>query len=134
MRRSPAILQSNEALAGEALRTLGVAFRALPAAAFEGDEVDERVEQELVFAGLIAMIDPPRVGGYSIHFVSESVGRYSVMSGLLPRRVKYAHTHWVITATRLRKPMSRNTCTTDHISHAIKPDSFLLPNSATARW
>jgi P-type Ca2+ transporter type 2C len=32
----------------------------LPAGAFEADEVDERVEQDLVFAGLIGMIDPPR--------------------------------------------------------------------------
>jgi Ca2+-transporting ATPase len=58
--RRAEILQSNEALAGEALRTLGVAFRSLPAAPFEADEVDERVEQDLVFAGLIGMIDPPR--------------------------------------------------------------------------
>ena len=58
--RRAEILRSNEALAGEALRTLGVAFRSLPAGAFEGDEVDERVEQDLVFAGLIGMIDPPR--------------------------------------------------------------------------
>ena len=58
--RRAAILQSNEALAGEALRTLGVAFRSLPAGAFEASEVDERVEQDLVFAGLIGMIDPPR--------------------------------------------------------------------------
>jgi P-type Ca2+ transporter type 2C len=58
--RRAEILQSNEALAGEALRTLGVAFRSLPAAAFEADEVDERVEQDLVFAGLIGMIDLPR--------------------------------------------------------------------------
>ena len=50
----------NEDLAGEALRTLGVAFRSLPAEALEVDEVDERVEQDLVFAGLIGMIDPPR--------------------------------------------------------------------------
>jgi Ca2+-transporting ATPase len=58
--RRAEILRSNEALAGEALRTLGVAFRALPADAFEGDQVDERVERDLVFAGLIGMIDPPR--------------------------------------------------------------------------
>ena len=54
------ILQLNEDLAREALRTLGVAVRSLPAAAFEADEVDERVEHDLVFAGLIGMIDPPR--------------------------------------------------------------------------
>ena len=53
-------MQINEELAGEALRTLGVAFRSLPAGAFKGDEVDERVEHDLVFAGLIGMIDPPR--------------------------------------------------------------------------
>jgi P-type Ca2+ transporter type 2C len=54
------ILQNNEKLARQALRTLGVAYRSLPADAFEADEVDERVEQDLVFAGLIGMIDPPR--------------------------------------------------------------------------
>jgi P-type Ca2+ transporter type 2C len=58
--RRAEILHGNEALAGEALRTLGVALRVLPAGAFDGDEVDERVEQDLVFAGLIGMIDPPR--------------------------------------------------------------------------
>jgi Ca2+-transporting ATPase len=58
--RRAEILKVNEDLAREALRTLGVAFRSLPAAAFEADEVDERVEQDLVFAGLIGMIDPPR--------------------------------------------------------------------------
>ena len=58
--RRAEILKDNEELAGEALRTLGVAFRLLPAGALEADEVDERVEQNLVFAGLIGMIDPPR--------------------------------------------------------------------------
>jgi Ca2+-transporting ATPase len=58
--RRSEILQTNEGLAREALRTLGVAFRPLPADAFEADAVDERLEQELVFAGLIGMIDPPR--------------------------------------------------------------------------
>ncbi|HEY9447730.1 MAG TPA: HAD-IC family P-type ATPase, partial [Burkholderiales bacterium] len=58
--RRAEILEVNEKLAREALRTLGVAFRSLPAAAFEADEVDDRVEHELVFAGLIGMMDPPR--------------------------------------------------------------------------
>jgi Ca2+-transporting ATPase len=58
--RHAEILKINEGLAGEALRTLGVAYRLLPADAFERAEIDETVEQELVFLGLIGMIDPPR--------------------------------------------------------------------------
>jgi P-type Ca2+ transporter type 2C len=58
--RRAEILRVNEELAREGLRTLGVAFRALPADAFETEEADERVEQDLVFAGLIGMMDPPR--------------------------------------------------------------------------
>lgn len=54
------ILQTNEVLASEGLRTLGVALRLLPAAAFSCENVDERLETELVFLGLIGMIDPPR--------------------------------------------------------------------------
>jgi len=58
--RRAEILKVNEDLAREALRTLGVAFRSLPLDAFKADDVDERIEQDLVFAGLIGMIDPPR--------------------------------------------------------------------------
>ncbi|MDQ3649174.1 MAG: cation-translocating P-type ATPase [Acidobacteriota bacterium] len=58
--RCAEILKVNEELAGEALRTLGVAFRSLPTDAFGADEIDGRVEHDLVFAGLIGMIDPPR--------------------------------------------------------------------------
>jgi Ca2+-transporting ATPase len=57
--RRAEIVQVNEGLARDALRTLGVAFRSLPAT-FDPDDVDEGVERELVFAGLIGMIDPPR--------------------------------------------------------------------------
>ncbi|RIL01455.1 MAG: haloacid dehalogenase [Proteobacteria bacterium] len=58
--RRAEIAQANEALAGEAMRTLAVAFRSLPAAAFGDEEFDEGVEEELTFLGLIGMIDPPR--------------------------------------------------------------------------
>jgi Ca2+-transporting ATPase len=54
------ILDANDDLAGEALRTLGIAYREVPARELEIDEVSERVEHNLVFAGLIGMIDPPR--------------------------------------------------------------------------
>jgi len=59
--RRTEILRVNEELAGQALRTLGVAARELPKDALEQDaEVDERIERDLVFIGLIGMIDPPR--------------------------------------------------------------------------
>jgi Ca2+-transporting ATPase len=60
--RRDEILQTNEALAGDALRTLGVAVRWLEedALAEHTAHPDERVEHDLVFAGLIGMIDPPR--------------------------------------------------------------------------
>jgi len=65
--RRAAIAAANEALAGEALRTIAVAFRALPGSA--GDEFDEGLERNLVFLGLIGMMDPPRAEA------KEAVGR-----------------------------------------------------------
>jgi Ca2+-transporting ATPase len=58
--RRAAILACNDELAGEALRTLGVAFRSLPKGSNDGGGFDEAVERDLVFLGLIGMIDPPR--------------------------------------------------------------------------
>jgi len=58
--RREEILQTNEKLAGDALRTLGVAGRPLAADSLNREEVDEHLEEELVFLGLIGMIDPPR--------------------------------------------------------------------------
>jgi len=60
--RRAEIARANESLADQALRTLGVAIRRLADDAVVGDDgaIDESVEQDLVFAGLIGMIDPPR--------------------------------------------------------------------------
>ena len=66
--RHQEIRAASERLASEALRTLGVAFRSLPPDALER-EVDDRVEQELVFLGVVGMIDPPR------EEAKEAVGR-----------------------------------------------------------
>jgi Ca2+-transporting ATPase len=58
--RRAAILEANEKLAGEALRTLGVAARQLAANDLRQEDLTEEVEHELAFLGLIGMIDPPR--------------------------------------------------------------------------
>jgi Ca2+-transporting ATPase len=60
--RRAEILRINDTLAGEALRTLGVAGRWLPGETLARAEAgtEERLEQDMVFAGLIGMIDPPR--------------------------------------------------------------------------
>ena len=72
-------------------------------------------------------------GVSSLSSLLTSVDWYSVMSGLLPARVTYAHIHCLITVARLRNPMSRKTWTTDQRSHATQPENFFFPNSATAR-
>jgi Ca2+-transporting ATPase len=53
------ILDENDALAGRALRTLAVAFQTQSHAQPSPDDSDQ-LERDLVFAGLIGMIDPPR--------------------------------------------------------------------------
>jgi Ca2+-transporting ATPase len=58
--RRSEILGLNEELAAEALRTLGVALRSIPKDTLRREDINEDIEQELVFLGLIGMIDPPR--------------------------------------------------------------------------
>jgi Ca2+-transporting ATPase len=58
--RAAEIAAANEELAAGGLRTLAIAYRSLPAGSLDFEDVDERVEREMVFAGIIGMIDPPR--------------------------------------------------------------------------
>ncbi|WP_265446509.1 calcium-translocating P-type ATPase, SERCA-type [Acetivibrio straminisolvens] len=50
------VLKANDGMANEALRVLGVAFKRLDSKNYRHSDV----EKDLVFAGLIGMIDPPR--------------------------------------------------------------------------
>jgi Ca2+-transporting ATPase len=58
--RRAELLAINDALAAEALRTLAVAARELPPDALSREPIDAHFEQQLIFLGLIGMIDPPR--------------------------------------------------------------------------
>ncbi|MEO7908646.1 MAG: cation-translocating P-type ATPase, partial [Roseiflexaceae bacterium] len=70
----------NEQLAGEALRTLGIAFRSLPRDALhQSDTVNEQLEQELVFLGLVGMIDPPRDEVRDAVVVAKGAGIRTIM-------------------------------------------------------
>ncbi|MGB9778485.1 MAG: cation-translocating P-type ATPase, partial [Candidatus Bathyarchaeales archaeon] len=51
------ILKVNEAMAMQALRNLGFAYRELPESA---TNFDEKIENDMTFVGIMGMIDPPR--------------------------------------------------------------------------
>jgi Ca2+-transporting ATPase len=70
------IMASNESLAAEALRTLGVAFRSLPP---DDRRFGEHLENDLVFLGLIGMIDPPRQEARDAVARARSAGIRSIM-------------------------------------------------------
>ena len=84
--RRAAILAANEELAGQALRTLGVAFRPLPKGSGVGEGADEGIEQDLVFLGLIGMIDPPRTEARAAIAEARAAGiRVIMITGDHPR-------------------------------------------------
>ncbi|MEM0007628.1 MAG: cation-translocating P-type ATPase [Candidatus Bathyarchaeia archaeon] len=52
------ILRKNEEMASQALRVLGLAYKVLPS--LDNEYNEESIEHDMVFVGLVGMIDPPR--------------------------------------------------------------------------
>ena len=71
------ILAANEQMTGQAFRVLAVAYRQLTRK--EADHVSEEIENQLVFVGLIGMIDPPRSEAKHAIAVCRQAGIQTVM-------------------------------------------------------
>jgi Ca2+-transporting ATPase len=72
------ILEMNEKMASEALRVLGVAYKELSDNAAEKFD-DESLEMNLVFVGLMGMIDPPREEAKEANRKCQEAGIKTVM-------------------------------------------------------
>jgi Ca2+-transporting ATPase len=72
------ILQVNQEIAAGALRVLGLAYKSLPGKEL-GSEVVEGAEEEMVWLGLVGMIDPPREEVKGAVVLCKQAGIESVM-------------------------------------------------------
>jgi Ca2+-transporting ATPase len=70
------ILKVNEAMASQALRNLGFAYRDVPETVAT---CDERIEKDFVFLGIMGMIDPPREEVKDAIFTCKKAGIAVVM-------------------------------------------------------
>lgn len=74
------ILKKNQEWASHALRVLAVAYRKLPSSIKKFEQT--RVEKDLVFLGLVGMIDPPRAeAGQSINLCREAGIKVKMITG-----------------------------------------------------
>jgi Ca2+-transporting ATPase len=71
-------LGTNEGMAREALRVLGVAYKELPSTTSEKFD-EENLEKGLVFLGLMGMIDPPRAEAKEANRLCQQAGIKTVM-------------------------------------------------------
>jgi Ca2+-transporting ATPase len=78
--RREAIAKANEDLAGHALRTLGLAYRPLEKNELPvAKNVSDGIERNLVFLGLVGMIDPPREEGRDAVARARAAGIRTIM-------------------------------------------------------
>jgi Ca2+-transporting ATPase len=81
------VLAANDEMTSHALRVLGVAYRPVPE--MPNDLSAENLEQDLIFVGLIGMIDPSRPEGKPALKEAQDAGIRSVMiTGDYPNTAK----------------------------------------------
>jgi Ca2+-transporting ATPase len=76
------ILKLNGEMANQALRVLGVAYKEMAnidPESFSEDGVDKKIENQLIFMGLVGMIDPPREEAKSANNLCRQAGIKTVM-------------------------------------------------------
>ncbi|MDQ1280894.1 MAG: P-type Ca2+ transporter type [Thermoproteota archaeon] len=74
-----AILNMNERMANEALRNLGLAYKKLTSVFSVDNIVEDEVEKDMVFLGLVGMIDPPRNEAITANNLCKKAGIRTVM-------------------------------------------------------
>jgi Ca2+-transporting ATPase len=72
------ILKTNEDMANQALRVLGIAYKEIPPIS-SGQYDEDNLETDLVFVGLAGMIDPPRVEAKGANELCRKAGIKTVM-------------------------------------------------------
>jgi len=99
--RRRAILAVNDGLARRALRTLGIASRRTPAGVVDIQTPGPALERDLVFDGLVGLIDPPRDEARE----AEARARQAGMDAFLGKPVRLATLAAVITQ-QVRAPQA----------------------------
>ncbi|UCE95544.1 MAG: cation-translocating P-type ATPase [Candidatus Bathyarchaeota archaeon] len=80
------ILKENEQMATDALRVLGVAYKELAQIDIDDfrelsrvEELNKQIEEDLIFIGLVGMIDPPREEAKSANTLCQQAGIKTIM-------------------------------------------------------
>jgi Ca2+-transporting ATPase len=112
-------------LADQALRTLGVALRNLPAHNATAETVDASIETDLVFAGLVGMIDPPREEARDAVARAKGAGIRPIMiTGDHPRTASVIARELGVTAdTRVLTGADLDRLTDEQLTHGIAETS-----------
>ena len=84
------ILAANDRMTSQALRVLGVAYRVVKDLHYQQDgDLDQDIEQELIFVGLLGMIDPARPEVLPALQIAKNAGiRTAMITGDYPNTAK----------------------------------------------